>query len=281
MPFIGSEALRSGRLTRGQLRWNYTTIHPDVYVAKGTARTLGVNTEAAALWVPGSVVTGRAAAALHGARWVDECTPIELIGRTHRSRNGVIVREERIDPDEIAYTGGLTVSTPTRTALDLARHIPRAQAVVHLDALAAATGLDQQAVLSLASRYPGIRGIRRARLILPLMDAGAQSPRESWLRMLLIDGGFPRPETQIMVTDASATAFIDMGWRQPRIGLEYDGDQHRSDRSQFVKDISRHEMLADLGWLIIRVVKEHSRAHIIERVQEAFRRRGNGFAKRA
>lgn len=282
MPFIGSEALRSGSLTRGQLRWNYTAIHPDVYVAKGTARTLGVNTEAAALWVPGSTVTGRAAAALHGARWVDECAPIELIGRTHRSRNGVIVREERIDPDEITHAGALSVSTPTRTALDLARHIlPRAQAVVHLDALAAATGLDEQAVLSLASRYPGVRGIRRARLMLPLMDAGAQSPRESWLRMLLIDAGFPRPETQIMVTDASATAFIDMGWRQPRIGVEYDGDQHRSDRNQFVKDISRHEMLADLGWLIIRVVKEHSRVHIIERVQEAFRRRGNGFAKPA
>lgn len=49
---VGSEALRAGRLTRGQLRWNYTAVHPDVYVANDTERTLAVNTEAAALWVP-------------------------------------------------------------------------------------------------------------------------------------------------------------------------------------------------------------------------------------
>ncbi len=33
------------------------------------------------------------------------------------------------------------------------------------------------------------------------MDAGAQSPKETWLRLLLIDAGFPRPQTQIPVFD--------------------------------------------------------------------------------
>jgi hypothetical protein len=32
--FIGSEALELGALTRGQLRWNYQAIYPDVYAAK-------------------------------------------------------------------------------------------------------------------------------------------------------------------------------------------------------------------------------------------------------
>lgn len=271
--FIGSEALRSGRLTRGGLRWNYVAIHPDIYIEKGLRRTLEVNTRAAALWVPDGVVTGRAAAALHGAGFVDDDVAVEIIGRSRRPRNGVVVREERIHADEITCVNGIPVTTPVRTALDLARHLPRVRAVEHLDALAAATGVSAQSVLDLAARYPGARGIRRARHTMPLVDAGSQSPRESWLRMLLIDSGCPRPETQIMVSDGMSTAFIDMGWRDLRIGLEYDGDQHHSDRNQYVKDIGRQEMLANLDWLIIRVVREHSRAFIAARVREAFQHR--------
>jgi hypothetical protein len=33
-------------------------------------------------------------------------------------------------------------------------------------------------------------------------------------------------------------------------------------------------MLAERDWLVIRVVAEHSRAFIVRRVHEAFRRRG-------
>ncbi len=274
MAFIGSEALRSGRLTRGQLRWNSSAVHPDVSLATGTEPTLAVRTAAAALWVPGGVVTGRAAAALHGAAFVDDNSPVEVVGRSRRPRPGVIVRAERIAANELTTVNGLTVSAPNRTALDLARHLPRTGAVAHLDALAAATGLDPRDVLDLAGRYPGARGIRRARQRIPLLDAGAQSPRESWLRLLVIDAGFPRPETQIEVRHGTFTAFIDMGWRDLKIGLEYDGDLHLSDRKRYVKDIGRHETLGELDWLTIRVVKEHSEAYILHRVGEAFRRRG-------
>ena len=280
--FIGSEALRSGRLTRGQLRWNYIAIHPDVYIDKAAERTLVVNTRAAALWVPDGIIAGRAAAALHGAGFVEDSTPIELIGRSRRVRAGVIVREERIGADEITRVRDLTVSTPARTALDMARHLPRGEAIARLDALAAATGVDVQDVLALADRYPGARGIRKARAVVPMLDAGAQSPRESWLRMLVVDGGFPRPVTQIMVSDGLRTAFVDMGWEELRIGLEYDGEQHHSDRPQYVKDIARLEMLGKLDWLVIRVVREHSRASILRRVHEAFRLRGvDNLAKSA
>lgn len=273
MAFIGSEAVRSGRITRGELRWNYTAVHPDVYIEKGAPRTLAVNTAAAALWVPGGIIAGRAAAALHGAGFVDDDTPVELIGRSRRPRPGVIVRAERITGEETTTLAGLVVSTPARTGLDLARYLPRMQAVAHLDALAAATDLSPEQMLDLAGRYPGARDIRRARERIPLLDPGSQSPRESWLRLLVIDAGFPRPRTQIGVRHDGFTAFIDMGWEELKIGLEYDGDLHLSDRNRFVGDLGRHETLSRLGRLIIRVVKEHSRAFILHRVHEAFRRR--------
>lgn len=280
-PFIGSDAVAGGVLTRGDLRWNYRAVHPDVYVRKDAERTLALNTRAAALWVPDGIITGRAAAALHGAKWHGPDTPIELIGASRRPRPGVIVRDERITADEIMRIGELTVTTPERTALDLARHVPRVRALASLDALAAATGVRPDAVLDLAERHRGARGVQRARALLPLVDAGAQSPRESWLRLLVIDAGLPRPTTQIPISDGFLTSFIDLGWEDLKIGMEYDGDQHATDRRQFVKDIGRHDLFAAKGWLMVRVVKEHSRAFILHRAYDAFARRGRSFAKSA
>ncbi|MEZ0358381.1 hypothetical protein [Mycobacterium sp. SA01] len=280
-PFIGSAAIASGLLTRGQLRWNYTAIHPDVYIPNGSERTLDVRTRAAALWVPDGIIAGRAAAALHGASWVAAATPIELIGRARRHQPGVVVREERIGSGEFMLVDDVVVTTPERTALDLARHLARGEAVAHLDALAAATGVESADVLALGDHYPGARGIQRARSVLPLTDAGAQSPRESWLRLLLIDAGYPRPATQVPVSDGYTTAFIDLGWDEPKIGLEYEGAHHQADRSQHVRDIGRYDMLEAMGWLIIRVVKEHSRAYILQRVHDAFTRRRLALARSA
>jgi hypothetical protein len=182
-PFLGTEAIADGILTRGQLRWRYTAKHPGVYLSNQAEPTVALSTVAAWLWTGRKgVIAGRAAAALHGAKWVDASTPIELIADHTRRRAGVVVHEERIADDEITYVGWLPVTTPIRTALDLSRHLVRDVAVVHLDALAAATGVTCADALGLAGRYPGARGIRRARIALAMMDAGAQSPEETRLR---------------------------------------------------------------------------------------------------
>ncbi len=138
---------------------------------------------------------------------------------------------------------------------------------------ARATGVQSDAVLELAERYSGARGVARARAVVPMLDSGAQSPKESWLRMVLIDAGFPRPRTQIRVTDGFNTAILDMGWDDSRIGLDYDGDQHQVSRSRYVHDIGRNELVANAGWIDIHVVAEHSERFVIHRVREAFRRR--------
>ncbi len=165
----------------------------------------------------------------------------------------------------------LPVTTPARTALDIARHLPRDVAVVHLDALAAATGVTCDDVIALANKYRGARGIRRARTALALMDGGAQSPEETRLRLVLIDAGLPAPRTQIRVSDGFNEAFIDMGYDEPMVGLDYEGAHHSENRGQYVYDIGRADLIDRQGWIDIRVVKEHSRRYIIHRVREAFR----------
>lgn len=274
-PLLATEALPAGVLTRGALRWNYNRVLPRVHVPKDAVTTLASRTTNAWLWSDRQgVIAGRAAAALHGAQFVEDTAPIELITQHTRKRPGVIVREERIADDEICQIGEFRVTTPTRTALDLGRHLLRDDAVSHLDALGAATGITPDAALAIAARYRGARGIRDAKIALALMDAGAQSPQESFLRLDLIDAGFPRPRTQIHVSDGFKNAFIDMGWDEPKIGLDYEGEHHRDERPTYVKDIGRYEMIERQGWVDLRVVKEHSKFFTFSRIREAAARRG-------
>ncbi|MFW3115193.1 hypothetical protein MHAE_15670 [Mycobacterium haemophilum DSM 44634] len=140
-----------------------------------------------------------------------------------------------------------------------------------MDALARATGFKVDDVLRIAKCHPRSPGLRRLEAALELVDAGAQSPRESYLRLLLIDAGLPRPQTQIPVlgVDGMPFAYLDLGWAECMVAVEYDGDQHRTDRRQYVKDIRRLETLERMGWIIVRVVAEDRPAHIVGRVRAA------------
>ncbi len=274
-PLLGSEAVAAGIVTRGHLRWNYRAIYPDVYLPRDLAPTMATKAEAAWLWSNRrGIVTGRAAAALHGALWVDDATPVELAWANNHSPAGIITYRDCIGDDEMCELRGIAVATPARTALDLGRKLRRDIAVRHLDALSRATGVTANHVLPLTERYAGTKGVRLCRQALDLMDAGAQSPKETWLRLLLIDAGYPRPRTQIPLYEYGApVAHLDMGWPSIRLAVEYDGDQHRTDRGTYVKDMRRAELIDRLGWRNVRVVKEDREIDVLARVRDAWTRR--------
>ena len=279
-PFLGSEALAARVLTPYELRSRYVALHRDVYVPRGAELTPVLRAQAC--WLRSrrrGILAGFSASALHGARWIDSSRPATLIDTNRRIAPGVEVWEERIDADEIAVGHGMRVTSPARTALDLARRYPLGVAVAAVDALAQATELKLADVELLVDRYQGRRGMKAARATLELVDGGAQSPKETWLRLLLIHAGFPRPQTQIAVRNewGWAEAYLDMGWEDIKVAVEYDGDQHRSSRYQYVKDIRRLEMLDQrYGWIVVRVVAEDHPDDVIRRVGEARVRRARG-----
>jgi hypothetical protein len=278
--FIGSEAMAAGRLTKWQLRRWHRPIFPGVYVDAALEVSLRDRTVGAWLWSRRrGVIAGLAASALHGAQWVDADVAIELISDSARPHAGLVVRNEALAPDEVTRAVGLPVTTRTRTAFDLARHLERGEAVARLDALAYSQLFSVEDVLLLAKRYPGARGLRRLSAALPLVDAGAASPKETWLRLLLIDAGFPVPATQIPVVDGwRVVGYLDMGWEQFRVAAEYDGDHHRTVRSQYVRDMRRLAAFERLGWIVVRVIAEDRPSDVISRVGEALSRRGyRGF----
>ena len=275
-PFLGSEALAAGRITPYRLRSRFVALHQDVYLARGTALTPVLRARAA--WLRSrrrGVLAEFSAAALHGARWIDPARPAAIIDTNRRTAAGVYVREERIDDDEVCVIDGMPVTTPARTALDLARRYPLDLAVAAIDALGQAVEFKPADIELLTDRYQGRRGVSRARAALELIDAGAQSPKETWLRLLLIRAGLRAPQTQIAVRNdwGFVEAYLDMGWEDVKVAVEYDGDQHRTDRRQYVKDIRRLEMLERRGWIVVRVVAEDHPVDILRRVRAALAHR--------
>jgi Protein of unknown function (DUF559) len=274
--FIGSQALRQGKLSRYQLRAGFQVIYPDVYLAVGATPSLRRRSEAAWLWSGRrGVLAGLAAAALHGSDWIGDDEAVELIWRNPHPPVGVLARNQGIESDEITRVAGLPVTTSARTAFDLARQLPTDDAVARLDALTRATPFSLEDVLLLAKRYPGARGLRRLRSALPLVDSGAASPKETWLRLQLINAGLPTPETQIPVLAQLRTvAVLDMGWERFKVAVEYDGDQHRSNRRQYVRDMRRLKALEACGWIVVRVIAEDRSDDVVRWVREALHRRG-------
>jgi hypothetical protein len=272
--FIGTEALQEGDVTEGQLRTRYRRVFRNVYQQRDAEPSLHANTVGAWLWSNRrGVIAGRAAAALHGSRWVSETAPIELVYYNNHRPHGILTRNEMLAHYEVVEMHGMAVTSLARTGFDLGRYLPPVAAVAHLDALANATGLQSSQILPLADHYKGARGVRKVRKAVELMDGGAQSPKETWLRLLIVEAEFPRPQTQIPVWDGEEApfAYLDMGWAgDVKIAVEYDGRHHQTDRAQYVKDIGRLRRLEQLGWIIIRVVAEDHAVEIIDRVRAAW-----------
>ena len=145
-----------------------------------------------------------------------------------------------------------------------------------MDALMRARSLSKEDVLLLAKRYRGARGVKLLKDALPLVDGGAASPRETWLRLAYVDAGLPCPATQIPIfgSDGRVLRTVDMGWEDFMVLSEYDGDQHRTDRQQYVKDMRVIPEIERLGWIVLRVIKEDRRYDVVRAARDALVSRG-------
>ena len=276
---VASEALAAGQLTRQVLRTSYVKLHHNVYAPIDMTLTAADRARAAWLWSRReATVAGLSAAALLGAKWLPTDQPAELARVRAAVAPGIVVHRGSIADDELCLIESIDTTTPARTAYDIGRRTCADDAVIRIDSLLNATRCAPAEVKALAARYPGARGNRLLRSTLDLVDGGAESPQETRLRLLLIRNGFPRPVTQIPVTDKHGRVIrrIDMGWPQHLVGIEYDGGHHWTDPDAHAADITRLEFLAARGWLIIRVSSRQLRYEqqsIVRRVASALRQR--------
>ena len=279
-PFLGTEALAAGIVTRHELATRYEAIYRNVYLPRGQQVTPAQRAHAAWLWSRRrATVVGVSAAAMHGAKWIDDRLPAELNQPSQHKTKGIVLHNDTLSLDEICTVRGIDVTTAARTAFDLGRRYGRTLAVIRVDALLQATALQLTDIDTLIDRHRRIRGIVQLREVVRLADAGAESPQETRTRLLLTDAGLRPRQTQIEVFNRFGDFVhrIDMGWPKWKVGVEYDGEQHWSNPAIRAKDIDQQAELEELGWRTIRVSSEilRFRPHtIVERTRCALRAAG-------
>lgn len=104
-----------------------------------------------------------------------------------------------------------------------------------------------------ARAHRGKRGAKAIAWALDRVRPGPQSPRESLLRLALVDHGLPEPEIQPAIVTAGGIRHPDLGYLDERLLIEYQGDHHRTDRSQWREDLTRRQLFEDADYRVMEV----------------------------
>jgi len=227
---------------------------------------------------------GPTAAALHGIPVPARMESIALhigvqAGQRRVEARGIVAHHVLIDVRDIVMQDGVPITSPARTWCDLAASGLRRHEVVAAgdrilwkeDPLGTLSDLRRA-----LARYEGRRGSKLMRDALPLLTTGSGSPRETWLRVLVIDAGLPVPVVQVEVVNrwGRLIGHCDLGWPELKIGIEYEGEHHRTNPEQWAYDIRRYREMEEAGWRIIRVTAadladERARAELVRRIRAA------------
>lgn len=214
----------------------------------------------------GAGIRGHQVEVLKGAVVLRHGLPVSDAATTWCDIAGVLTRSSRSTGvisglDDLVAAGDHLVLTPERDDPDDPRPYTR--------------------IPELAARVAGgfhRRGIRSARLAVPQIRDGAESRPETLVRLALIARGLTEPELQVRLFDDGG-AFIgraDMYYPSFRVVVEYDGEQHRTDDTQYAKDARRVEEFQLARNAVVRIRKQALPNLWLEcaRVERTLRARG-------
>jgi hypothetical protein len=242
---------------------------------------------AALLWIgPGSMVTGRAAAALYGLRsfefgMIEICSPKRI-----NPPAGVILH--RLSPYldiEPVVVQGLAVAPIEKVLFDLIPHVSKKRAGLALDEALRLrlTTLERFADFVEQIARQGRNGVRKARELI-----GERDPRYEKVRgpseidaLALFDGTrLPVAEVDYEIWyQGRMIARADFAYADDMLDIEIDGDSVHTNKSDKDRDRRRDRRLDALGWTVIRFSWEEVRdkPHVVvsdvRAVLERLRRR--------
>ncbi|WP_343063991.1 DUF559 domain-containing protein [Haloechinothrix aidingensis] len=275
----GRYAVRSG-LRDGRL----IALWPGVLVDRSRLTEPWTRSAAAVLSIgEGAVLADRTALYLHGCD-AAEPAPVHVqvpYDRWPARRPGVVLHHGPTEPGDVVELSGLPVHAVDRALTDLLCGRSRRTALACCDqALATVEPARREAVKEGLRRRllarPDRRGRRKAEQVLELATGLPESPAESSVLLVVVDGGFPPPASQYVVRSVAGCEIyrLDFAWEQARIALEYDGYAAHADRR--AADAAREEDLRRRGWLVVRATAADlaEPARLLAELRAAFRHRG-------
>lgn len=205
---------------------------------------------ALALAAPDAVVGFHTAAALLGFGVIpaDDVHLVVPADAPFPQRRGITVHQWVV-PIERFGVRGLRCTTPARTAVDLARVLPRPEALAVLDAALAYQVCTPAELAEEVARHRRLKGCRQASALVPLADGRAECAQETHLRLILCDGRIASFEPQVRVRNRGGRTLFRLDLADPRlkVAAEYDGESHL-DRVRMRNDRARHNYLETRGW---------------------------------
>jgi very-short-patch-repair endonuclease len=245
------DAVAAGLVTPKALRGpRFRRLFTGIYIRTDVEITFEVRSRAAYLLLDGrGVLGGFSAAELLGASCGPLDAPAEVVVASGRVTPwpGLLVRHDELAPDEVTDAAGCAVTSPLRTAYDLARRLPLVDAVVAVDVLANVRGIAPAELLLMTRRHLGSRGSAQLPDVVVLSNALAESPMETRIRLALHFGGLPVPVLQHPVGPYR----LDMAYPDLTVAVEYDG-RHHLDADQAQYDLHRATYLGRCGWIVLR-----------------------------
>ncbi|MEV6970276.1 hypothetical protein AB0M47_34730 [Hamadaea sp. NPDC051192] len=226
--FRGSAAVAEGLLTTDQLRTNdWRRVRRDIYVDSRVLLDHGVDCHAAALVLPGRACFSHMSAAwLHGVDLAaDYGDPVHVTVPPPAKPGGwsaIKVHQTTIDPGDVDVLDGLMLTSPRRTAWDLAASLPLDQAIPTLDGLLARALVTPDELHAYAESRAGVRGYRKAEHAFELADGRSRDADASRLRLAILQQGLPRPIPHYTVEGPrGALLQPELGWPRFRVALVF------------------------------------------------------------
>lgn len=163
------------------------------------------------------------------------------------------VRQTTIPDADVVEINGLQMTSPLRTATDLLRQLWRPYALAAADAMARAGVVDVGELAEYAARLRKQPGVVQARELAAVVDAGSESPGESWMRCRMLDAGLPRPTLGHTLTAPSGQFWrLDAAFVAHRVAAEYDGRLYHREGEAVIHDgLRRTTMSTLLYWAFV------------------------------
>jgi hypothetical protein len=257
--FVGSHAVADGALTRRQLQSGlFRKVLHNVYADPRLPFDHELLCRGVALLMPtDAALASRSAATWFGAAFAggtDVVTVVVPSASPWRGPRGVRVHRTDLGPgDVMEIESGVRITSPLRTAWDVATLERTPDAVAALDGMLRSGAVDATALADLQAGAAGRWRGQRAQRALALADGRAQSPPESWVRVACHLAGLAPAVPQFVVTEMGRfLAQVDLAWPEAKLVVEYEGAYH-FDGVQIVKDDARYARLLAAGWRVIRL----------------------------
>lgn len=203
--------LRDGLLRRPQRGVYVSSAAEDTSVLRAAVLRLAVTADA--------IVVDRTAGWVHGfapcAAPDAQPAPVEVLAPR---RPGARASSRRLMPRDLMVLSGLRLTTPLRTALDLARtHAPMSGLAV-LDSLLASGAASHTALLSELPRFTGLGGVSQLRCLVAQADGRSREWAESVLRLRWHRAELPTATPGLVVAAGPRAVRLALGVEGRRFG---------------------------------------------------------------